>query len=271
MATGRETRRLTGLPSGAGVLTFSPDSRVLAWVDGAVIHLLEIASGKERHALIGHRGSVLSLCFSVDGKTLISGSSDSTALVWDLTGRLGKERTWGKWQSRTALDTCWAGLADEDAARAYGAIRKLAATPEHAVSYLRERIRPVEPADQKHLAVLIADLDSVQFPVREKAAKALENLGERAIAAYRRALEGQPRPEVRRRLEALIEKQFQEWKSPSAHSLQALRALEVLEFANTRQAREVLQTIATGTPEARLTQEAKASLERLAKRPATLP
>jgi RNA polymerase sigma factor (sigma-70 family) len=270
-ATGRETHRLTGFSSGAGALTFSPDSRVLAWVDESNIHLLEIASGKERHALIGHRGSVLSLYFSLDGKTLVSGSSDSTALVWDLTGRFADERTWGKALSRVALDAGWAALADEDAARAYRVIRRLASTPDQAISYLRGQLHPVEPVNEKHLENLIADLDSPEFSVREKAAKALESFGERAAAACRRGLADHPCLETRRRLEAVLEKQSQRWKSPTRETLQALRALEVLELANTQQARQTLQRLASGTPEARLTQEAKASLERLAKRSAVFP
>jgi hypothetical protein len=271
VVTGRETYRLAGLSSDPGALTFSPDSRVLAWGDERNIHLLEVASGKERHALIGHGGSLLSLCFSRDGKTLVSGSSDSTALVWDLTGRLTDQRTATKPLSRVSLDACWAALADEDAARAYRAIRRLAAAPDQAVSYLQRQLHPAEPVDKRHLESLIADLDSPQFSVREKAAKALESFGERAAAACRKALAGQPSLEIRRRLEGLLEKQWEAWKSPTRETLRALRALEVLEFTNTQQARQTLQGLARGTPEARVTQEAKASLERLMKPPAVLP
>jgi hypothetical protein len=49
------------------------------------------------------------------------------------------------------------------------------------------------------------------------------------------------------------------------------RALAVLERIGTPAAREFLQTLAEGMPEARLTQEAKASLERLARRTAANP
>ena len=46
-----------------------------------------------------------------------------------------------------------------------------------------------------------------------------------------------------------------------------LAAIEALEHAGTAQAEQLLQVLAKGAAEARLTQEAKASLERLAKRP----
>jgi hypothetical protein len=42
---------------------------------------------------------------------------------------------------------------------------------------------------------------------------------------------------------------------------------QVLEHIDTPEAKQVLQTLATGAPEARVTREAKVSLERLAKRP----
>jgi hypothetical protein len=50
--------------------------------------------------------------------------------------------------------------------------------------------------------------------------------------------------------------------------LRALRALEILECIGSQEAKAVLQIIAKGAPEARLTIEAKASLGRLEKRTA---
>jgi len=59
--------------------------------------------------------------------------------------------------------------------------------------------------------------------------------------------------------------------SKSLARLRALRAVAVLEHISTPEAREVLEKLANGAPEARLTQEAKASLGRLAKRRGDLP
>jgi hypothetical protein len=53
---------------------------------------------------------------------------------------------------------------------------------------------------------------------------------------------------------------------PSGERLRLLRALEVLERAGDAAAREVLARLAKGAAEARLTQEARQSLERLKKR-----
>ncbi len=54
---------------------------------------------------------------------------------------------------------------------------------------------------------------------------------------------------------------------PTSQRLRALRAIEMLEHIGTQEARQVLERLAKGASEARLTQEAKASLERLALRP----
>ena len=90
-------------------------------------------------------------------------------------------------------------------------------------------------------------------------------MGRPAEPALRKALDGQPSPEVRRRVRQLLNKLA---AVPSGERLRALRALEALEQIGTPPAREALEALARGAPEARLTQEAKASLERVARRPA---
>src|SRR5439155_24570181 len=106
---------------------------------------------------------------------------------------------------------------------------------------------------------LIADLDSPRFAVREKANQELEKLGEAAAHVIRKNLQGQASPEVRRRLETLLTKQNQLPLPPDR--LRAVRAVEILEHVATPEAQALLQDLAKGAPEARLTQEAKASLE----------
>src|SRR5262249_37151530 len=149
-----------------------------------------------------------------DGSRLISGSMDTTALVWDLTGRYAAEEGWGKPLTPAELDACWADLAGDDAARAYHSMRRLAAPESLSVSYLGKRVPPAAPVDAQRVQRLIADLDSTVFGTRAKAAEELEQLRELAAAACRKALEGQPALETRRRLEALLERQAQEARSP---------------------------------------------------------
>jgi hypothetical protein len=83
-----------------------------------------------------------------------------------------------------------------------------------------------------------------------------------------RALAAKPPLEMCRRLERLLEGLNPD---SSAERLCALRALKVLEQMDTAGARQLLNALAGGLPEARLTREAGAALERLAKRPAPEP
>jgi WD40 repeat protein len=64
---------------------FSTDATLLAYGDDdGAIHLFAIPSCSEISTLRGHRAAVLCVAFSPDGKSLVSGSADTTALVWDL-------------------------------------------------------------------------------------------------------------------------------------------------------------------------------------------
>jgi hypothetical protein len=123
----------------------------------------------------------------------------------------------------------------------------------------------VAALDGKQLAGLIGDLDSDDFAKREKVTVELEEFGEQALPAYRKALEGKPSLESRRRLEELLSKAHTAYWDVSGERLRALRAVEALELYGSDEARELLKTLATGAAGARLTDQAKAALERLAK------
>jgi len=90
----------------------------------------------------------------------------------------------------------------------------------------------------------------------------LEKLGAEVEAPLNRALSGRPSSEVRRRLEAML-------AAPrvirSPNKVRELRAITILEQIGTPEAKKVVETLAKGAPEARLTQEAKASAERMGK------
>ncbi len=51
----------------------------------AVITIWDLATKRQRLRLEPKVRLVWSLCFSADGKTLVSGTSDTTALVWDIS------------------------------------------------------------------------------------------------------------------------------------------------------------------------------------------
>jgi RNA polymerase sigma factor (sigma-70 family) len=274
IATGKKLRQFGRCNTGYQGIAFSPDGRTLATATGGRmitaaarenrIRLWEVATGSERLALEGHAGRVTKLLFAENGRALVSAGTDTTALVWDLTGLRAQGEHSEQKRIPSDLEDLWTALADSNGTKAYQAIWQLAATPGRTVKFLREHLHPAEPADEKTLGRLVADLDGPAYPVRERATRELSKLERLAESALRKALAGQPSPELRQRIQQLLE---QLETVPSAERLQALRAVEVLEIAGTPEARQLLEVLAKGAPEARLTQEAKASLERLTKQP----
>ncbi len=265
---GKEVRRFRVPKNGPQCIAFAPDGRSLAWSGwrDPTIHVGEIATGRVRRSFTGHSGDIQALAFSPDGTFLVSGSRDTTALVWDLSGRLDPADQRNKPLTEADLKTQWQALGEEDAASGFRAMQTLAFDPSHTVPYLRQQLHPVAAVDEKRLFRLIAELDSDQFADREKAAAELEKMGETALHALRQALEGQPALEKRRRLEQLIDKQQREKWSPSPERLRTLRSVEVLERIGNADARSMLKTLAGGAPGAWLTEDAKSSLDRVSRR-----
>jgi hypothetical protein len=245
-----------------GRVALSPDGRLLAFsVQSQEILLWDLRRGKELRRFKGFAADLSSLAFSPDSTRLISGLTDSTLLVWDMAGVCPTEKS-GRLDTAGAA-RAWADLA-ADAPTAFAARGVLANAPETAVPLLKERLKPARPADAEQLRRWLADLDSDRFAVREEARKGLEEMGELAAAALRQALVRKPSPEARRRIQVLLDKLRGPITRPEA--VRALRAVAVLEDIATPEARRVLEELARGTPEARLTQEAQASLGRLSHR-----
>jgi hypothetical protein len=190
---------------------------------------------------------------------LLSGCADSTALVWDLFAESTSHPT-----AAAGVEAGWNDLASEDAALAYRAIHRLANSPSSAIPFMRKNLRPAFAADAARLARRIADLDSDDFVTREQASAELATFGEQAVPMYRQALKDRPSLEARRRLEDLLDKAAMARWNVSGERLRAVRAIEALEMIGTPEVREVLKTLAAGTAEARLTEEARAALKRLA-------
>jgi RNA polymerase sigma factor (sigma-70 family) len=249
-------------------LALSPDGRYLALAQELPeIHLWDVRAGREVGRLAGHEGGVVSLLFAPDGKHLLSGGTDTTVLTWDLTRLLHSEPAPAAELSAKALDALWTDLADKDATRAFDAIRKLSRSPQQAVALLGDRVRPATPADPQRLARLLADLGSDRFELRRQAQLDLEELGELAEPALRKALVGEPPLDLRQRLERLLDNLA--GQVHLAGQLRDLRAVELLEGMGSAEARQLLQSLAGGMPEARLTREAKSAIQRLTKQTVT--
>jgi hypothetical protein len=307
LETGREVRAFLGQPFVAQVLALTPDGHTLAagGADGR-LRLWEMITGKEIGTLSGHAQAVVavavwsqgglvatasqrqvlvwdvargkeigrfaspasdvaSLAFTPDGARLVSGMRNSTLLIWDVEKLVADARRPAGELGPRNLEALWADLAGADVRQAQQAIGMLAAAKAQAVPFLQRHLQPVAAADPQRLRRLIADLDHEQFAERQAAARELERLGEMAAEALAQALQKEPTLEARRRLERLLARL--DGPVPFPEQVRALRALVVLERACTAEARQLLQKLAQGAPQARLTQHAAAALKRLSARP----
>jgi RNA polymerase sigma factor (sigma-70 family) len=238
----------------------APDGRLVATArDDQTIQLWDLATGKELLCRTGFLSAADWLVFSPDGRSLASGHRDGTILVWDVPVADRKQEKPAARPDQQRLTEWWSDLAGEDAARAYQVMHRLAAAEGQTVKWLRDHLQPTRevPADQ--LRALIVDLDSPQFARRQDAARQLAALADRARPALNAALKAGVSAEQRRhvrRVLATLE------GVPPAKTLRDLRAVEVLERIGTPEARLLLEKLAQGAPQAWLTHEAKAALER---------
>jgi WD40 repeat protein len=247
-------------------LVFSPDGRFVAagGSDGKV-HMWELRTGKKLVDFFGHRGAVRCLAFSLDSKTLATGSADTTALVYDTTPYLPADAATVE-LTNDELEARWTELAGDDAGKAFQATELLGRCARQSVPLLGEGIQPAA-VDRQKVEQLLADLESKQFLVRQKASAELQKLDELVEPDLRKMLEARPTLEVRQRIDRILERLVSSQPPPLPRELvRALRALEVLEHIGTVEAKAVLTKLASGAEGARLTREAKAALDRVTAR-----
>jgi hypothetical protein len=168
------------------------------------------------------------------------------------------------------LETIWAELIgndEEGAKKALAGLVALSKSPRTAVPFLKERLKPVTPADPKKINQTIADLDSGNFQTREDAAKTLESLGPVAAPAMEKKLLDNIPLEVRKALEGILQRIDD--RAMTSQELQSIRAIEALESIGTPEARAILENLAKGGTGAIVTDRAAIGLARLQRRTVT--
>lgn len=97
----KEVLQISGNAGRIESLTFSPDGTALLYATAADAVLCDVATGKKMMTFTGHQADVSAVIFSHDGKTVVTGSADTTLRLWDaakgellasLTGHKGRIR-----------------------------------------------------------------------------------------------------------------------------------------------------------------------------------
>jgi WD40 repeat protein len=266
VATGKKR---IGFPT-TGMFSWSSDARLFATLemslDMAGFRVWSVPACKEifdRQIAKRFIPSYSNPAFSPDNGRLFIGMDDSTVLAWEVPTKSQGNVPNGRRLDRNSLSHSWQDLASSDAAKAYQAIWMLIDAPEQSVPVIKEHLHPTKAAEMKQILKLIADIDHSKFAVREAAAKEMQNRSFDAEKALCAALQKNPSPETRRRIEQILAHPTAD--APPA-AIAQLRAIEVLEHIGNADARKLLEWMATGAPGARLTEEAKGSLVRLALR-----
>jgi WD40 repeat protein len=245
----------------APLVAFSPDGRLLATSKATgEVRVWHIGTSEELRSFKGHHSWLTSLAFAAGGP-LLSAGADGTAVIWDASGP--KPDADGS-AEKVEAEAAWAELGATDPASAYDTVARLIESPEAAVGLLRRRLKPAAAAGPKHTDRLIGQLNDDDFIVREKASEELANLGPLAEKALRRAAQAAPSAEVAQRVADLLQK-IESGARPG-EALRQTRAMEALETIATLEAQKLLEELAKGAPDAAQTQEAEASLMRLASR-----
>jgi hypothetical protein len=269
MATGKARVPLTG-GGDMRCLAFAQGGRVVIAGDGQKLRFWDRLSGKVFHETESV-GSVPCVAASADEQKLLAGSGDGTALVWDLANVLKQRRPLRSTElTDKDLDALWRDLGGDDGGKSWSAAGALAATPKQAVLLLKKRAPQAAPVDAERLDRLLADLDSDDFGVRDRASEELAGLGRKVETELRNALKKATAPEVRTRLSAVlarIEKEPPDKEGPAL----AARVVELLELIDVPEGRELLREWAKGEASAPLTKEAKAALKRLDDLPGKRP
>jgi len=254
-------------------MAISPDGRTLAsGSSDETIRLWEVVTGKERFQFPGQREGVFALAFAPDGRSIASARNDTTILIWDVTGTPSpppSPKATLKPPLRlmpSQLEQLWQDLGSSDVPKAYGAVWAAVLASKQSVPFLKTRLPQLVPVDRQRIHNLVLELNHDQVTRRDKATQELEKIGALCEPMLRAAVAKPPSPDSRRRLERLLAKIEGPVASPD--TLHVLRVLEALELANTAESRQMLESLGRAAPPTKISEEAKAALERLSRRPA---
>jgi RNA polymerase sigma factor (sigma-70 family) len=266
----RELRRFRDKDHTVDAAALSPDGKMVISARGGaegrqVIVLWETETGQERGRYVGHIGRVNTIAIGADGRFFVTGSSDTTALVWDATRPQTRRSAVRLPAAVIDPAACYKDLACANAEQAYASMCALVNAPAQAVAFLSKQSSLFTQTDIRAIEHWIKRLDNDDFTTREQAYTQLRALLDEAEPHLTKA---QTAPgttlEARRRIERLLRE-----RTVVVHKLRVLEVLERIASTNSdagsasRDAVALLRTIASRTAPTRTTQEAATALKRI--------
>jgi RNA polymerase sigma factor (sigma-70 family) len=194
LASGQEVARLEVPADGTSDLAFSPDGRFLVACchrstqipHDQVVRIWDVGTGQEMRHFAGHLGLIWCAAFAPDGRSVISGGTDGTALVWDVSDLMSRPNA--EPLTPDALKQRWNELANVDARIAYRASWALSVPS--AVAFLGDRLSSASTQAQKRSVVTEGASGPPEVLRTIRAVAAIERVGT---------------PDARRTLERLAE------------------------------------------------------------------
>jgi WD40 repeat protein len=298
VATGKPLREVEGI--GDGVIAVSPDGRSIASAFVGSFFLTEVASGKARHRLRlpkidnprATEDVVEGVRFAGNGRSVMAVSPGYITVFATDSGKtlLRLEAEGGSWEDAPAAlspDGRWLAHADGSAVAVRDLNNPRAASEHQSLSGHAGSVEAVTfSPDGKYLVSCGADGTALVWdakvltgkpmpPERDTAALDADEVQPhwdvlaaadpgKAASAMAALVESPDTavPLLKARLKPAAAPTEPEGAVTDPELLRHLRAVEVLERIGTPEARKVLEELAKGEPAARVTREAKASLER---------
>jgi WD40 repeat protein len=239
-------------------LAFTPDGKwIVSGADDCSVRVWEAVTGRQVVRFDGHDSAVGQVAVAPDGRSAFSAGGDGFVCQWDLTPgpypRPGQQPA-----------DLWRAAADPDPALAVPAAWALVSRSGESRAFVAEKLPPCAGAKPGEIAKALADLDSPVFAEREAASTALATQGRVVEGHLKEVLKTTASLEVRRRAGELLARIAAGY---TEDELRALRLVQACELSGTLAARALLRRWAGGAAGAVLTEDARAALARLGRRP----
>lgn len=249
-------------------LAISPSGRLLAVGSfRGRVGVYDTNQGKVLAVFAGHSREVTALGFSSDEKKLVSGSIDSSAIVWDLSDLATDDPQ----ARKESFDDLWESLG-KSAKAAATAANVVVARGDASVTAIEEKLQPAQRLSAEKIQQLLEQLDSPRFAQRKDAyeelirhgpaiADAVTRAREQLLEKHRKANTNPPAEKLSR-----LDKLLEEARRPTTASPEAVRvgrAVRVLERIASPKALSLLGKLARGEQKAHVTVLAQAALRRI--------